>query len=126
MPSLIFDIKPEIVEKQWGNEQILVNEEDYRDGFCGKILTFEKGKNCSLHFHKQKFEFFCILSGKFQIQYVSTETGEELSRIVGPFEIIEIPPCVPHQMFALEAGQILEISSFDRREDSYRIRRGLV
>ena len=34
------------VKKGWGSELWIVNNKDY----CGKILTFEKGKKLSIHF----------------------------------------------------------------------------
>ena len=39
-----------IVEKGWGRETWLHNDEKY----CGKILFFNAGKKCSLHYHKLK------------------------------------------------------------------------
>jgi hypothetical protein len=42
------------VKKGWGSELWLVNG----DLYCGKILRFNKGKKCSLHYHKLKTETF--------------------------------------------------------------------
>ena len=44
----------EIHKKGWGYENWLVNTELY----CGKILHFNHGKQCSLHYHKIKDETF--------------------------------------------------------------------
>jgi hypothetical protein len=42
----------QIVPKGWGREIWIANG----DLYCGKILEINKGKKCSLHFHKIKTE----------------------------------------------------------------------
>jgi len=41
-----------IVPKGWGHEKIIHNS----NGYCGKVLCFDKGKKCSYHYHKIKDE----------------------------------------------------------------------
>ena len=49
--------------KGWGLETLVHNNEKY----CIKLLDVEKGKECSLHYHKYKEESFLVLSGSLQI-----------------------------------------------------------
>jgi len=56
--------KSNYVQKQWGNELHLVNN----DLYCGKILTVNKDKYPSLHCHMTKDETFYILKGQFEVQ----------------------------------------------------------
>ena len=50
----------EIHPKGWGHEKWIVNTDKY----CGKILFFEEGKQCSWHYHKLKDETFYVQSGE--------------------------------------------------------------
>ena len=53
------------VEKGWGYEKWIVNKEEY----CGKLLFFKEGKQCSWHYHKKKDEVFYLQSGKMIVRY---------------------------------------------------------
>ena len=53
-----------IVPKEWGSEYWIVNN----DLYCGKLLTLEKNKRCSVHYHKNKDETFYILEGKIKLE----------------------------------------------------------
>jgi quercetin dioxygenase-like cupin family protein len=104
------------VPKTWGFEIWVSNNENY----CGKILVFEKGKYCSLHFHKLKTEtFFCIF-GKLQIFLRNNLTKEEKEFIMLPGDSVHIYPGLEHQMMALEDSQLMEISTTHFDSDSYR------
>jgi len=48
------------VDKDWGRELWIVNNDKY----CGKILELNKGYRCSIHYHKIKDETFYILEGR--------------------------------------------------------------
>jgi hypothetical protein len=47
------------VKKGWGSELWPGNGELY----CGKILCFDQGEKCSLHYHKLKTETFYLPAG---------------------------------------------------------------
>src|SRR5271154_4872833 len=53
-----------IVTKGWGREVWIANGELY----CGKILEINKGKRCSLHYHKLKTESFYLRSGRLRVR----------------------------------------------------------
>jgi mannose-6-phosphate isomerase-like protein (cupin superfamily) len=57
----------EVVEKLWGNEKILHNDQDY----CCKVLMIRPGYTSSLHYHKVKRETFYVVSGKVMLYRMS-------------------------------------------------------
>lgn len=52
-----------IVEKVWGYERILHNDELY----CMKELVINPGFQSSLHYHKRKTETFLVVSGEIEL-----------------------------------------------------------
>jgi uncharacterized cupin superfamily protein len=53
------------IEKVWGSELELVNNEKY----CSKFLHLNPGFQCSLHRHKVKDETFYVMSGECWLEY---------------------------------------------------------
>jgi mannose-6-phosphate isomerase-like protein (cupin superfamily) len=106
-----------MVKKGWGWENIWVTNDKY----CGKIMHFEDSARFSMHFHAVKDETWLVQSGKFLVEWIDTKDAsihvEELS--VG--DVWHNPPLLPHRLIALEAGDILEISTADSVEDNYRV-----
>ncbi len=98
------------VEKVWGGEIWMVNNEKY----CGKKLILKKGKRCSFHYHKVKDETFYIESGE-----VLLELGDEI-RVMKSGEVIKIFPGVKHRFSGLKDSVIIEISTCHDDGDSYR------
>ena len=107
-----------VVPKRWGQELWIVNN----DMYCGKILSFDQGKSCSLHCHRDKHETFYVLCGAFDIllmdlvekkcSYVRLKEGQAL----------EIDRHLYHAIRGLEAGnELLEVSTHHEDEDSYRM-----
>lgn len=113
--------EPEKHKKGWGYELWLTNNEKY----CGKILHFYEGKQCSFHYHKKKHEHFYVLKGNFTIKLSwnnDRDNAEELFLYSG--DVIEIPVGLRHQMFALTEGELIEISTEHFEDDSYRVIKG--
>tara|TARA_A100001515_G_scaffold140739_1_gene136800 strand:+ start:322 stop:696 length:375 start_codon:yes stop_codon:yes gene_type:complete len=109
------------VSKGWGYEKWIVNKKDY----CGKLLFFNKGKQCSWHYHKKKDEVFYLQSGKMIVRYSegdNPETAEEI--ILEPGQNFYVPPLLRHQMYALEDSELMEFSTQHFDEDSFRVRKG--
>jgi mannose-6-phosphate isomerase-like protein (cupin superfamily) len=109
-----------VVSKGWGGEVWIANNELY----CGKILRFEKGKRCSLHFHKLKTESFYLHSGRLLLRIM-----ESADALVEEFELeagqcMDIPPGLIHQMVALENSELFEFSTQHFDEDSHRLAKG--
>jgi len=113
--------KIKIVQKGWGYEKWIVNNEKY----CGKLLFFNKGKRCSWHFHKIKDETFYLQSGLISLYY---GWEEDLSKaevlVLEPGNSFHIPMGLKHQMVALENSELFEFSTEHFDSDSYRVTPG--
>lgn len=110
-----------IEPKGWGREVWLANNELY----CGKILEINKGKRCSLHFHKLKTESFFLRAGRLRVTIKeSAEAGEIEQFILNPGECMDIPPGLVHQMEALEDAELYEFSTQHFNSDSHRLVKG--
>lgn len=99
-----------IVDKIWGREYWIHNDEKY----CGKKLFLNKGKRCSLHHHKIKYETFYVQEGKVLMELGKTK------RIMSPGDVVEIPQRKLHRFSGLENSVIFEFSTQHFEEDSYR------
>lgn len=110
----------EIVNKGWGHEEIFASTEQY----CGKILHFNQGGRCSMHFHALKHETWRVLSGEFIVEYLDVKTGRQQNQNLNIGDVWVNPPLLPHRLVCLAEGDILEVSSEDRVEDNYRVSPG--
>ena len=105
----------EIVEKVWGREIWLVNNEKY----CYKRLFLSPGFQCSLHYHPVKQETFIVESGWVMLEH----NGEEF--LLGPGMQRTILPGEPHR-FRPHGDDpvervILEVSTMHRDSDVVRL-----
>lgn len=112
--------KHETVMKGWGKEIIFVNNNDY----CGKILCFNKGKKFSMHYHLLKKETWYVSKGEFIFIWINTNDGIKYSEYLNVGDIITNERGEPHQLIALEDGEIIEVSTQHFDKDSYRIWKG--
>ena len=103
--------RPIEVEKAWGKEIWMANTGLY----CGKKLMLNKGKRCSLHYHKLKDETFYLDSGRIFLEI----GGKEI--IMNPGESIIVHPTINHRFSGLEDSVIIEISTHHEDSDSYRV-----
>ena len=99
-----------VYPKVWGAEDWIVNR-----SFCGKILTINKGYQCSLHYHRNKDETFFVLSGTVLMEV----EGEE--RLLKSGDKQDVFPGMQHRFAALEDSKIIEFSTHHEEEDSYRL-----
>ncbi len=112
--------KPKIVEKPWGRELWLVNNEE--EDYCSKILDIKEGGGTHLHFHMLKHETFYVLSGSLYLRLIDTSNAQCKEIEVKEGETIEIPRGKPHKLMARkEDVRLIETSTFHRDEDSYRV-----
>jgi quercetin dioxygenase-like cupin family protein len=119
------ETKPTISEcckipKGWGYELIIVNNEKY----CGKILHFKKGCKFSMHYHLVKHETWYVNKGVFCFHWIDTLVGKKDTNVIKVGDVIDIPIGMPHQLEAMEDGEIFEISTQHFDHDSYRIFKG--
>jgi|TARA_R110000796_G_scaffold3176_2_gene12174 mannose-6-phosphate isomerase-like protein (cupin superfamily) len=115
-------VQPKIVQKGWGEEVWIHNDEEY----CGKLLRFFKaGNKFSLHYHIKKKESWYVGKGSFTYIYLDLERGIEVEKIIKVGTCLTIDRQEPHQLIALEdMSEIFEVSTQHFDEDSYRIRKG--
>ena len=115
-------VKPKIVEKAWGEEIWIHNDEEY----CGKLLRFsKKGNMFSMHYHVIKKESWYVGRGSFEYKWIDTEKARECSRIIEVGTCLTIERGQPHQLIASEDNsEIFEVSTEHFDSDSYRIRKG--
>lgn len=127
--------KNQIVEKNWGREVILINNEN----ICSKILILEKGRMCSIHYHKVKDEMFHFTDGYTQVELWNPYRVESLMKNNNERELeiflkqpsdkmkfwpgssIHIPPGMAHRFTGIDLATFIEVSTHDSVEDSYRI-----
>jgi quercetin dioxygenase-like cupin family protein len=110
----------EFVPKGWGKEIIFVNNDEY----CGKVLSFEKGKKFSMHFHVQKKETWYVAKGKLILVWVETENGKFHTEYLDVGDIITNERGEPHQLIALEDSDVFEVSTKHYDNDSFRMWKG--
>jgi rfaE bifunctional protein kinase chain/domain len=101
----------DIVPKVWGFEKWLENNDKY----CSKLLSLNKGYQCSLHYHKIKDEMFLVAKG-----HIRLELGDKVLHLKEN-NFIRIPPGTHHRFRGLEDSEILEVSTHHDDSDSYRI-----
>tara|TARA_S200002703_G_C3803220_1_gene248343 strand:- start:1082 stop:1435 length:354 start_codon:yes stop_codon:yes gene_type:complete len=111
--------KPKKVEKAWGYELWLANDEE--NNYCGKILHVKSGHRFSMHFHSDKHETFYVLSGICKLKTIDTATTVNIITDLSEGDCFTIERLVPHQIEALTDCDIIESSTFHRDEDSYRV-----
>lgn len=116
IPNFLF-LKPEIIQKGWGYELIIMNNSKY----CGKILHFNVNATFSMHYHMIKEETFYILKGKLLLKYPDLSNGSYKKKELNVGEVIHITPGQPHQIIALEESDIIEVSTTHTNQDNYRI-----
>ena len=121
-PTFIAASEVQKIKKGWGHELIFASNDDY----CGKILHYDnKDTVSSFHSHQFKRESFKILRGSFELGYCD-ENGRICSKVLRIGDVVHIPPCVPHQLCALEDNsEVIEVSTEDDPEDVIRIAPGL-
>jgi len=104
-------MKKEIHEKVWGREEWIANTDKY----CGKFLYLEKGKRCSLHYHKKKDETFYIFKGRVLMEINNKD------KVMKKGDAVHITPMMAHRFSGLEKSVIIEFSTHHEENDSYRI-----
>lgn len=109
-----------IVEKGWGYERIIVNNELY----CGKILHFNTGSKFSMHFHMKKRETWYVSSGEFLFKWINTKNADVIEEILKVGDTITNFIGDPHQIICLSEGDIFEVSTTHHDSDSYRVGKG--
>ena len=103
------DIKK--VDKSWGNEEWIVNNNLY----CGKILNLKPGFQGSIHYHKNKHETFYLLEGQVLLELPPNKT-----KILNPGDVQILSPLTKHRFTPLKHSKIIEFSTHHEDSDTYR------
>ena len=119
-PTGVKKTNTEIVQKGWGHEVIIVNN----DLYCGKILHFKKGGKFSMHFHLKKKESWYVSSGSFLFRWINTTNADIIEERLSIGDTITNEVGEPHQIVCLEEGDIFEVSTQHFDSDSYRVAKG--
>jgi mannose-6-phosphate isomerase-like protein (cupin superfamily) len=106
-----------VVKKGWGFEEIWADEPAY----CGKNLVFNDGARFSMHYHAVKDETWYIQSGIFKLRWIDTKTANIQEQLLTPGQTWRNPPLMPHQLVCLQAGTVVETSTYDDPNDNYRV-----
>lgn len=121
------------IQKGWGRSEDGLGEyfayHQPQEGFplaveTVKILYFAKDKKLSRHFHVKKTEYFILIKGCLKIEL--WDRVNKLSTFkLSPLDKILIRPGWQHRMTGLEEENILlEVSTLDHSDDSFRIEKG--
>jgi mannose-6-phosphate isomerase-like protein (cupin superfamily) len=112
---------PKRVEKTWGYELWVHNDNEY----CGKLLVFTNDRNrFSMHYHLIKKESWYVQEGRFQFNWIDVENGKLEGTTLEKGQSVLIERGLPHQLIALEDNSIIfEVSTEHFDEDSYRVYR---
>jgi len=111
------------VDKVWGQEVWLVNNERY----CAKLLHVNAGWQCSLHMHPIKKETFIVLDGGVCLEVAQSNIDsaplitKQIQLISGDSYTLE--PNTFHRFFSYtdQPAVILEISSTHSDDDVIRL-----
>jgi len=115
-------MKPEIVEKPWGREEIWGN---VPGKYLGKTLHINMKHRLSLQYHERKEETIYVIRGVLSLYIQNNLTGNTKIIKLGPGESHHIPPRTIHR-FAADKGDVVlaEVSTYFpddvvRVEDDY-------
>ena len=103
-----------VKSKVWGEEVLIVNNGMY----CGKLLRINKNYRCSDHYHKIKHETFLVTRGVVLLSW--EYEGDSGHEVMQSGDVFEVPPYMVHSFWGFDDSTILEISTEDIAEDSYR------
>ena len=107
-----------VVKKGWGCEVHVVNNKYY----CLKYLIFFPHKKFSNHFHILKKETWQCILGNFHC-FIQDKNGSQ-NFLFKKGDVVTINPGIKHQLHALDYSVIVEVSTTDYPEDSFRIKKG--
>ena len=114
-----------VVNKKWGYEIVIENNSQY----CGKHLHVIPGKQCSVHYHKNKKETFYVIDGELILEYSDSLDKQDwesyyiLTKHLQKGDSFTIEPLVAHRFRSAtnSSCDFIEISTHHDDSDSYRI-----
>jgi len=116
--SYIRQTEMHYVPKGWGWERWIWNSDQY----CGKILHFDKGKQCSWHYHAVKDEVLYVNKGQILMFYNETDDLDSANSVVlGVGDAFHVYTGLRHRMRAMMESEIFEVSTHHEDSDSIRV-----
>jgi mannose-6-phosphate isomerase-like protein (cupin superfamily) len=103
-----------IVEKEWGEEQWIVNRD-----YCGKRLLLKARYRCSMHHHPVKDETFYVTRGSMKLE-IGTSLDAMAVRTLRKGDVVHLPPCTWHRFTGLEDVEFIEFSTHHDDADTVR------
>ncbi|RLC18199.1 MAG: hypothetical protein DRI24_03650 [Deltaproteobacteria bacterium] len=106
------------IEKKWGTEQIIHNEDH-----CVKIMAIKPNCKVSYHWHSKKAETFILISGQLVVEVQLQDATKEIIYLTEQFQSITLMPNVPHTFYTPneKSAIFIEASTHDDTDDSFRI-----
>lgn len=93
------------IPKPWGYEDIWAETE----GYVGKIIVIEKGKQLSYQFHEKKEETILLLEGALEVEFEKEGLRQKIT--LKPGETFHNPPRQKHRFIAVETCKLVEVST---------------
>ena len=88
-------------------------------------MFFNKGKQCSWHYHILKDEVFYLQSGKMVVKYSDEDKIEDAKELIlNPGDNFHVYRGLRHRMIALEDSELFEFSTEHFDSDSHRLEKG--
>lgn len=108
----------QIINKPWGHELIWA----HTDRYVGKVLHINKGESLSYQYHRVKDETVRLLNGIMEMDLEKDGVRSKIT--LNPGDCLHIIPGMKHRMTAIEASDVLEVSTPElddvvRLEDRY-------
>lgn len=115
-------VDSKIIEKEWGSEEIIRNDE-----YCVKKMVLKPKYKCSCHFHRDKKESFILIEGGLTIETITPEGDKNIVTLTDKYESFTLEPNVPHMFYCPDKQKedtvFIEASTKDNINDSFRITR---
>ena len=77
-----------------------------------------------MHYHMEKRETWYLLKGLMIFKYIDPKTAEIKETTFTAGQTMTINRGMPHKLIAMEECDIIEVSTPDNPEDSYRVMKG--
>ena len=82
------------------------------------------GYKGSVHSHARKTESFIVGAGEFNLECIDPTNATRFTLHLAKGDCVEIPRNQPHRIVCVESGFIIEASTPDFSDDSYRVEKG--
>lgn len=125
-PKHAWKTKSTYEDKPWGSAKTW----PATGGFHGKAISILEGKRTSLKYHRNKDEFFYVLSGSVKVRFGNSRTLDDPEKhkwqeiILGPGDVFNVQSECPYRFHAIEDSTLIEVGNRPhdhpvRLEDDY-------